>query len=134
MYTVTPILAAATPAPSGATPRPSPTGSAAPDVDPAQGSSFVVALFDVRESTIAPGSPAALAGLGAAPSDAPGASPGVGGAVTERPTTRDELWIPIILIVLVGLCIEWAVYHRDALARIRRGLSTRLGRATGGSA
>jgi hypothetical protein len=33
--------------------------------------------------------------------------------------------------VLIGLCIEWAVYHRDALARIRRGFATRLGRAGG---
>ena len=41
--------------------------------------------------------------------------------------------IIILLIVLVGLCVEWAVYHRDALARIRRGFATRLGRV-GGSA
>ena len=134
VYTVTPILAHATPAPSGATARPSPTASAGPAVDPTQPSSFVVALFDVRESTIAPGNPADLVALGSDPATGPGASPGTGGVVTERPTTRDELWIPIILVVLIGLCVEWAVYHRDALARIRRGLSTRLGRAAGGSA
>jgi hypothetical protein len=135
VYTVIPILAPATPAPSGATPQPTPTPdpSAGPAVDPTQPSSFVVALFDVRESTIAPGNPAELVALGSEPGTGPGVSPGTGGTVTERPTTRDELWIPIILIVLVGLCIEWAVYHRDALARIRRGMSTRFGRATGGS-
>jgi hypothetical protein len=136
VYTVAPVLAAVSPAASGATPQPSPTppASGPPPVDPSQPSSFVVALFDVRESTIAIGDPGQLERLGAAPSAGPGASPGVGGAVTERPTTRDELWIPIILVVLVGLCVEWAVYHRDALARIRRGLTTRLGRAPGGSA
>ena len=51
-----------------------------------------------------------------------------------RPTTRDELWIPIVLLVLIALCVEWAVYHRDAVARIRRGFAARLGRAPGGSA
>jgi len=40
----------------------------------------------------------------------------------------------IVLLVLIALCIEWAVYHRDAVARIRRGFAARLGRAPGGSA
>ena len=54
----------------------------------------------------------------------------------ERPTTRDELWIPIVLIVLVGLCVEWAVYHRDAVIRVRRSLLRRRsgGRPDGGTA
>jgi hypothetical protein len=51
--------------------------------------------------------------------------------VTERPTTRDELWVPIVLLVLIGLCVEWALYHRDGLARIRRGIAGRLGRGSG---
>jgi len=42
--------------------------------------------------------------------------------------TRDELWFPIVLVVLVGLCLEWAVYHRDALIRLRRGFGERFGR------
>ncbi len=33
-----------------------------------------------------------------------------------------------MLIVLLVLSIEWAVYHRDAVIRIRRGFATRLGR------
>ena len=41
---------------------------------------------------------------------------------------RDELWIPIVLIVLVALCIEWAVYQRDAVLRLRRELAARFGR------
>ena len=54
---------------------------------------------------------------------------GMVAAPTEpRPTTRDELWGPILLLVLVGLCVEWAVYHRDALIRIRRGFGARFGR------
>jgi hypothetical protein len=50
-----------------------------------------------------------------------------GTPATARATARDELWIPIVLLVLVGLCIEWAVYHRDALTRMRRGLGARFG-------
>jgi len=39
-----------------------------------------------------------------------------------------------VLLVLVGLCIEWSVYHRDALIRARRGLATRFRRgATDGA-
>jgi hypothetical protein len=33
-----------------------------------------------------------------------------------------------VLLVLVGLCVEWAVFHRDALVRIRRSLGARFGR------
>jgi Ca-activated chloride channel homolog len=144
VYTVTPVLdPEASPAPSGATPQPvaspSPAASGSPGPavaeDPAGPSSFVVALFDVRESTITPGNGRSLEQLGGTAAGGPSASPGTaGGVATERSTTRDELWIPIILIVLVALCVEWAVYHRDALARIRRGFATRLGRAPGGSA
>ena len=134
VYTVTPILDPdASSAPSAvATPAPSASGAPAAATDEEAPSSFVVALFDVRESTITPGDGRGLVDLGAAAGGQPGATPGTaGGQVVERPTTRDELWIPILLIVLIGLCIEWAVYHRDALARIRRGFATRLGRAGG---
>ena len=134
VYTVTPILDPdASPAPSAATPAPSASGAPAAGGDEETPSSFVVALFDVRESTITPGDGRGLVDLGTASGEGPGATPGTAGGAVERPTTRDELWIPILLIVLVALCIEWAVYHRDALARIRRGFATRLGRA-GGSA
>ena len=136
VYTVAPILdPEASPAPSSdATPAPSASGAPAATGDEETPNSFVVALFDVRESTITPGDGRGLVELGTASGDGPGATPGTaGGGAVERPTTRDELWIPILLIVLIGLCIEWAVYHRDALARIRRGFATRLGRA-GGSA
>ena len=134
VYNVAPILdPEASPAPSAAaSPAPSASGAPASAADEGTPSSFVVALFDVRESTITPGDGRGLVELGAETGEQPGATPGTaGGQVVDRPTTRDELWIPILLIVLIGLCIEWAVYHRDALARIRRGFATRLGRASG---
>jgi Ca-activated chloride channel family protein len=149
IYTVTPHLdEAATTSPSASvsllTPQPSataagsagPSGAAAspssPPVDPNAPVRFAVDLFDVDESTIAPGSAATIERLGASASASP--APGTGGAI-ERPTARDELWIPIVVIVLLVLSIEWAVYHRDAVTRIRRGFRARLGRdAAGGSA
>jgi hypothetical protein len=144
IYTVTPHLApAASGGPSasgpGVTPRPTATAdasagpsgavaspSAAPE-DPTAPVRFAVDLFDVNESTIAPGSAASIERLGS--ESTASAAPGAGaGAARERPSARDELWIPIVLIVLLVLSIEWAVYHRDAVIRIRRGFATRLGR------
>jgi hypothetical protein len=46
----------------------------------------------------------------------------------ERATARDELWGPILIVVLIGLMIEWAVYQRDALTRLWRGLRGRVRR------
>jgi hypothetical protein len=82
----------------------------------------------VNESTIAPGSAATIEALGVAPSAS--AAPGTGGTAgpEARPTTRDELWVPILIIVLLALCLEWAVYHRDALTRLKRGFRARFGR------
>ena len=122
IYTVTPILGLA--ASVGPATSVGPTASASPPplVDPFAPVRFAVDLFDLAESTIAPGSAARIEALGTAP----GAAPGTG---TGAPaTTRDELWRPILLIVLVALCVEWAVYHRDAVIRIRRSLSVRFGR------
>jgi Ca-activated chloride channel family protein len=136
-----PPSARATPVTSASPSRPADSGAlssaspSAPPVDPNAPVRFAVDLFDVDESTIAPGSAAAIEAVGvvAGPSGAPGASatPGNGtvGVTTDpRPTTRDELWVPIVLLVLLGLCIEWAVYHRDALIRLRRGFGARFGR------
>ena len=144
---------APTPAPSTSAAS-SPAASAspvptAPPADPDAPARFAVDLFDAAESNIAPGSPAAIEALGgAAPSSAPsgssGASPGAatagpspapssaaGGAI-DRPPARDELWIPIVLLVLLALMAEWLVYQRDAVLRLWRGFRTRLAR--GGSA
>jgi Ca-activated chloride channel homolog len=148
IYTVTPDLApeaSARPSASGAGASvvASPAGTAAAPgasagasghpVDAAAPVRFAVDLFDVGESTIAPGSAAAIEALGSAPVASP--APGGTAAPVERPTARDELWLPIVLIVLIGLCIEWAVYHRDALIRIRRSITARFGRQpSGGSA
>jgi Ca-activated chloride channel family protein len=153
VYTVTPIAdPEASPEPSGsagATARPSATATPSPSVspgasagaspipdDPLAPARFAVDLFDVKESTIAPGSVAAIEALGTTAGASPGpvSSPTTGGAVTERPTTRDELWVPIVLIVLVVLCVEWALYHRDGLVRVRRSLAARMRRDTGGAA
>ena len=148
VYVVTPHLApASSAAPSGsgaaaaARRRPrapvrgasaAPGGSAAPSeppVDPNAPVRFAVDLFDVDESTIAPGSAAAIEALGVGPgaSASPGPATGQGSPATTRPTARDELWVPIVLLVLLALCIEWAVYHRDALTRLRRDLGARFG-------
>ena len=133
VYTVTPILpegagasgaasGAGSAGASGASAAPLGSGSPAPSgvpVDVTGPVRFAVDLFDVGESTIAPGSPAAIEALGSAPVASP--APGSGEAPADvRPTTRDELWLPILVIVLVVLCVEWAVYHRDALIRLRR--------------
>ena len=40
-----------------------------------------------------------------------------------RPNARDEIWIPIVLIALLVLTLEWLVYERDTLARIRRSIA-----------
>ena len=153
VYTVTPISgpegSAAPSEAAGTSPTASPSASASPlasaggagaspsprpPADPMAPVRFAVDLFDVDESTIAPGSAAAIEALGTTAEPAPGssASPGVGTA-TERPTTRDELWVPIVLLVLAFLCMEWALYHRDGLIRIRRSLASRLRRDASGS-
>jgi hypothetical protein len=129
-------LASPTAVPSGSA-SPGASGSATPSrapVDPNAPVRFAVDLFDVDESTISPGSAATIEALGHAPAASPGATgapAGGGNAATQRPTARDELWIPIVLIVLVALCVEWAVYQRDAIIRLRRGLAARFGRQPG---
>ncbi len=156
IYVVTPIVDATDPTPSpsagssgSASPAPSGSGAAsgspsaapgasgaAPPIDPFAPVRFAVDLFDVGESSIAPGSAAAIEALGRAPaaSPSPGSGTGGGAGPTERPTTRDELWIPIVLLVLIALSAEWALYHRDGVARIRRGIAVRLGRSDGTAA
>ena len=146
VYVATPIAAPApsgsgapsrapSTAPSGA-PTAVPSGVVDRGADPTAPIRFAVDLFDVDESAIAPGATRVLEDLGKAPagasaSGAPGASAAPGAATdpaTTRPNARDELWVPIVLIVLVGLCVEWALYHRDAVLRAWRGLTGRLRR------
>jgi hypothetical protein len=153
VYTVTGTGAAeASPGPSGSggaspsgAPSASPTPSGSPGASPSGGASpgasppppaeaivrFAVNLFDVDESTITPGSGAGLEALGTTAGGAPSGSPAPAGATdpaATRPAARDELWIPLLVIALVVLCIEWAVYERDSLSRGRRALLARLGR------
>ncbi len=146
--TATPAATASgspTPAPTlapGVSPTPVPT---APPANPDAPVRFAVDLFDPSESNIAPGSPSELVALGRQPGQSagpaasgtptttptpaptaiagPSASPGAGGAGTEgSPVARDELWIPVVLLVLAFLLIEWLVYHRDAVTRLWRNL------------
>jgi len=142
------------------TPSPTirPGASAAPTVappptpratDPSAPIRFAVDLFDVAESNIAPGSVGALTALGggaaaepspsgSGPTTSPDAAASPPPAVApvapvDRPPARDELWVPILLLVLAVLVVEWAVYQRDALTRLWRGIGTRLRRPAGGA-
>jgi hypothetical protein len=148
VYTATPIFPpAASAGPSAgpsAAPSASPRGSGSPapgasgpaggvGADPTAPIRFAVDLFDVDESAIAPGPNRVLEDLGRARP-----TPGVSGApaapdpaAADRPAARDELWIPLVLLVLVGLCVEWTLYHRDAVLRAWRGLTGRLRRPAG---
>jgi len=127
-----PSATAGTGAGAGASPGASPTFRPS---DPGAPVRFAVDLLDVNESTIAPGDAAKLTALGR-PAASPGTGAGAGAA--ERPNARDELWIPIVLVALLILTAEWLVYERDTLARLRRALAARFGRARpaskGGSA
>jgi Ca-activated chloride channel homolog len=126
--------ASAGPATPSATPAPTPSASASVvAVDANAPIRFAVDLFDVGESTITPGSAAVLEKLGhTAP--APGASAAPDPAVESRPPARDELWFPIVLLVLVGLCVEWALYHRDVVIRAWRSVAGRFRRPAQGRA
>jgi hypothetical protein len=142
VYTATAVREAAgssgspaTPSPV-ATPPPSPgaSGSRPPaGADPDAPIRFAVDLFDIGESAIAPGSAAALEKLGTVAGAGASAGPGAGGVpVVERPPARDELWVPLVLAVLVGLCVEWALYHRDVVTRGWRALTSRVRRPARG--
>jgi Ca-activated chloride channel homolog len=150
IYTATPILAPDASGSPGASVRPSvspssapgdsgsPTGALGQGADPSAAIRFAVDLFDVDESAIAPGPSRVLEDLGKAPpvagaSGGPGVPRASGAPAGSDPTAgrgnaRDELWIPIVLLVLLGLCIEWSLYHRDAVQRAWRGVTGRLGR------
>jgi hypothetical protein len=148
VYTATPIFPpAASAGPSAgpsAAPSASPRGSGSPapgasgpaggvGADPTAPIRFAVDLFDVDESAIAPGPNRVLEDLGRA-RPTPGASGAPAApdpAAADRPAARDELWIPLVLLVLVGLCVEWTLYHRDAVLRAWRGLTGRLRRPAG---
>ncbi len=137
VYTVTPVkdAAAATPsasAPSGAGASPDDAAaSAAPAFRPADPDApvrFAVDMLDVDESRIAPGDAAALTAMGTTAGPGASAQPGsASGEPAARPNARDELWIPVVLIALLLLTLEWLVYERDTLARLRRSLAARLG-------
>ena len=121
---------AATPSqPASASNRPSASaGAVVTPVDPNAPIRFAVDLFDVGESAIAPKaeSVTALEKLGRA-APLPGASGATTAGTSEpRPVARDELWTPIVLLVLVGLCLEWSLYHRDVISRGRRAIAARL--------
>ncbi len=126
---------AAATAPAAASPFGSTAEVTAPPVDPNAPLRFAVDLFEPAESDIAPGDAAALTALGTGASTAatssvgssPGASVPISAApVAPRPPARDELWAPLLLLVLLLLLVEWTVYERDALIRLRRRLAAAL--------
>jgi hypothetical protein len=137
VYTATPIAPTAPSGSAGPSRAPSaPPSATSSGAAPAGGTDssvpirFAVDLFDVDESAIAPGSPAALEKLGrAATPPGPSAAPGAPNPAAGRPNARDELWIPIVLLILVVLCVEWTLYHRDAVLRGWRTLTARVRRA-----
>jgi Ca-activated chloride channel family protein len=141
VYTATPVFPAGASPSAGGSPSPTPRPTARPSGSPggggatAQGNDptapirFAVDLFDVGESSIAPGKAADLERLGhqaAAPGASPGAPAAPAAGAKDRPPARDELWLPIVLIVLVGLCVEWTLYHRDVVIRAWRAFTGRL--------
>ena len=143
VYRVSPIADPnASPSPSGSagasqtttpTPASTPEGSPGPSPTfrPADADApvlFAVDLLDVDESNIAPGDPAKLIGLGrpASSPDPSASTAGPVGAAAKVPAARDELWIPIVLAALLVLTLEWLVYERDTLSRLRRRLVARL--------
>jgi hypothetical protein len=140
VYTVTPVKDAPAAASPGTSATPAatagPDGSAAPTFRPADPDApvrFAVDMLDVDESQIAPGDAAAITRLGTAAGPGASSQPGSGtstGEPVERPDARDEVWIPIVLVALLVLTLEWLVYERDTLARLRR---TVTGRARGRS-
>jgi Ca-activated chloride channel family protein len=138
VYTVSPIATPTTSAsPSPGTPSVSPTASAGATSSPSGADAnapgrFAVDLFDVTESNIAPGNPAAIAALGTTSGASPSASPGTTPEATERPAARDELWWPIALLALAVLCVEWGVYQRDAVIRMWRNVTGRRGGSASG--
>jgi Ca-activated chloride channel family protein len=126
-----------TPAAPGSTATPGST-AAAPAFRPADPDApvrFAVDLLDVDESRIAPGDADVLTALGSTAGPGASAAPGSGtGEPEARPSARDELWIPVVLVALVLLTIEWLVYERDTLARLRRAVGGRLrGRRSAGT-
>jgi von Willebrand factor type A domain/Aerotolerance regulator N-terminal len=145
VYTVTAIAAPDTSSSPGTAASPDPSTPPAATA----AARFAVDLLDVDESNIAPGDGSALVALGratggpgasagAGASEGPGASGGPGpsagtanGPAAARPPARDELWVPVVLIALIVLSLEWLVYERDTLARLRRALAARLGRGQG---
>lgn len=129
IYTVTPVHDEQPGASGSPSVSPAATRAASEVPAPADGPvRFAVDLLDVDESRIAPGAPAAIERLGE-PRPPAGASAPPGGqpSAESRPAARDELWVPIVLAILAFLALEWAVYERDTLVRLRRLLAARLG-------
>jgi Ca-activated chloride channel family protein len=80
---------------------------------------FAVNLFDPDESNIAPNGGESLVALGTA------APPATG----EEGRARDEWWLPLALLILALLMLEWLVYERDGARRLIAATRGRLGRA-----
>ncbi len=137
VYTATPIAAPA--ASGGSSGSPQATTAASADASGVLGVAgtatagnaplrFAVDLFDLDESAIAPGDPRTLEQLGAAsPSGGASSATGRGGAPVERLAAHDEIWIPIVFLIIVLLTVEWVLFHRDTVLRGWRAVRARPG-------
>ncbi len=127
---------AVTAAPAGASGSSGPSATTPLPIDPRAPVHFAVDLFDTAESDIAPGSPSTITALGqtASPSPAPSGSTAPAGATQEpRSPARDELWVPIVLLVLAALLVGWLIFHRDAVLRLWRRVRPTPSSASAGS-
>jgi Ca-activated chloride channel family protein len=96
-----------TPSPTPS-PSPSPSGSGGADVPAGSQVLFAVDLFDEDESNIAPGNGSRLTELGGTAQVQPG----------ENGMARDEWWLPLVIVALIVLMLEWLVYERDGARRL----------------
>ena len=80
----------------------------------ASSAQFVVNLFSPQESQLKPAD------------DLPGALASQTASGEQARQSRHEWWRPLALAALILLTLEWAVYHRPALARLRGELGQYL--------
>jgi len=71
-----------------------------------------VNLFDPDESNVAPSSSEALIALGTA----------LPPTTDEQGRARDEWWVPVAILILALLMLEWLVYERDGARRLLRSM------------
>jgi hypothetical protein len=74
-------------------------------------------MFDAEESNIAPGDGSRVEAVGAG-----------AGTEAEPGLARDEWWVPLALLALLLLVLEWFAYERDGARRLRNTVADALRR------